>query len=244
MATELKDKLTPCTNKEALEALASAWIALFGNPAPKRESLCVLFGQWAEETAWGRAMHGNNMGNAKSVDGDGRDFAYFACNEVFSRAHAEQCVAAAKPRTDNPSKRDAVITSYIDDAQAIVWFYPSNPACRFRAFATLAEGASDYLAMLHQRFSLGWPAVLAGDPRAFVKAIKAQGYFTAPELPYENTVASIFATAMKVEFDMYPRLDPETAARALALVALTLQQESSQLNDTDLAPPPSSDDVA
>lgn len=49
----------------------------------------------------------------------------------------------------------------------------------FRAFASLEEGATDYLALLKKRFVSAWPAVLAGDPAAFVHALKLAHYFTA-----------------------------------------------------------------
>src|SRR5580700_1495233 len=76
-----------------------------------------------------------------------------------------------------------------------VWvtIHAGEPGSQFRAFTDAASGAVAYLAILKGRFGAAWSAVLTGDPRAFVRALKAQGYFTGDELTYENNVANIDA---------------------------------------------------
>jgi hypothetical protein len=74
----------------------------------------------------------------------------------------------------------------------VEWFDPEHPQTRFRAFGTLDEGALDYLTALHRRFEKSWPAVLAGEPAAFVHALRLQNYFTANEATYTKTVVSLF----------------------------------------------------
>jgi hypothetical protein len=74
----------------------------------------------------------------------------------------------------------------------VEWFDPDHPQTRFRAFATLDDGALDYLTTLHQRFEKSWPSVLAGDPAAFVHALRLQNYFTANEATYTKTAVSLF----------------------------------------------------
>ncbi|HVJ15040.1 MAG TPA: hypothetical protein VM686_06350, partial [Polyangiaceae bacterium] len=74
----------------------------------------------------------------------------------------------------------------------VVWFEPDHEACRFRAFATLQDGALDYLKTLHQRFQSAWPAVVAGDPAAFSHALKVARYYTADEAQYTKSVVSLF----------------------------------------------------
>jgi hypothetical protein len=73
-----------------------------------------------------------------------------------------------------------------------VWFEPDHPGCCFRAFATLDDGALDYLNTLHDRFKPAWPAVVAGDPQSFVHLLKINRYFTADEAQYTNSVVSLF----------------------------------------------------
>lgn len=74
----------------------------------------------------------------------------------------------------------------------VVWFDPDAPECRFRAFATLDDGALDYLRTLYQRFKRAWPAVQAGDPAAFSHSLRLQNYYTADEGQYTRTLVSLF----------------------------------------------------
>jgi hypothetical protein len=75
----------------------------------------------------------------------------------------------------------------------IVWFDPDDPACCFRAFNTLADGALDYLHTLRSRFSAAWPAVLNGDPAGFSHLLKLSRYYTADEHQYTQTLVSLFS---------------------------------------------------
>ena len=74
----------------------------------------------------------------------------------------------------------------------VVWFDPDNAACCFRAFADLNAGAADYLKTLNSRFQRSWPAVLSGDPAAFAHLLKLQGYYTANEAQYTQTLVALF----------------------------------------------------
>jgi flagellum-specific peptidoglycan hydrolase FlgJ len=171
--------------------------------------------QSALETGRWKHCHCWNLGNVKSSFGDGRDFTFFRCNEVLSGK--------------------------------TVWFDPPHPYTRFRAFRTLAEGAVDHLAFLRglTRYKIAWQWVMAGDPHAFVQALKAAGYFTADEAPYERSVASLFNEFSHLPFDVEPRpgtvpppaIDDETRERVLGLVAMCRLDLS--LRDTE---PPTTDD--
>jgi hypothetical protein len=74
--------VTKVAATEMVAAMERAWTARFAS-APKRESIYVLVAQWALETGWGKAMHAYNVGNLKSVEGDGHDYTYFACDEYI-----------------------------------------------------------------------------------------------------------------------------------------------------------------
>lgn len=190
---ELPDRLTPGTPSEVYAALRRAWVAQLGTE-PKRASLLILCAQWALETGWGKSCHGWNLGNVKGKpDGsDGRSWAFFACNEILPVGMARNYVARAGQRRDGNGP-SAVITRATATA-ATVWFYPPHPGCCFRAYATLDEGAADYLGLLRKRFASAWPAVVAGDPAAFGRALKAAHYYTADEAEYTRGLVSIVRT--------------------------------------------------
>lgn len=74
------------------------------------------------------------------------------------------------------------------------WFSPPHPQCRFRAFLSLAEASVDYLLFLTRaRYQPALKQAQAGDPRAFVDALKKGGFFTAAEEPYAKAVVSLTA---------------------------------------------------
>jgi hypothetical protein len=101
------------------------------------------------------------------------------------------------------------------------------PGAQFRAYPTLAAGAVDYLALLKTRFASAWPAVLAGDPRAFVQELARAHYFTADELTYENAVASLDAQLAK----LIPGDPPLPAVAPLAQVAIEEAADADSLHD-------------
>jgi hypothetical protein len=190
MSERLPDQLTPATPAEMYASLERAWKLSIGSTA-SRDSLLVLLGQWALETGRGKSMHCFNVGNAKHVDNDGRDFCFFACDEVIGGR--------------------------------IVWFYPVDPACCFRAFRTLDEGVADYLDLIRRRFAASWPAVLSGSPSLFAHMLKTQGYYTADEAQYAHTLVALFQ-----EFDM---------TLGLGFDLHTVAGQQAALNKLGMAPP-------
>jgi hypothetical protein len=54
----------------------------------------------------------------------------------------------------------------------------------FRAYASLDDGAFDYLRTLRKNFAFAWPAVEAGEPEDFAHRLKIARYYTAPEEQY------------------------------------------------------------
>ena len=183
---------TPASVEEVGAALGRVWTERFGEP-PSKASLCVLLAQWALETGRGKAMWNFNLGNQKGKpDGsDGRCWTFFACNELLPAKTANAMLARAGQRRDGMPGRNVAITRVQGDT-ATVWFYPDHPACCFRAYRTIDEGAADYLGLLHKRFSKAWPAVIAGDPSQFSHLLKASRYYTADEQQYTRSVVSLF----------------------------------------------------
>lgn len=231
MSIKISNRLTPVTPLQFLQGLAQAWVNLFTIP-PNPSSLLVLMAQSALETGRWKYIHNYNFGNAKSVAGDGRDFCFFACFEVFSKAVAAAYEANSKPEA--PAK----ITEQHSNGTATVWFYPEHPACRFRAYqvlngdntidewSSLVLGMTDYLGMLNKRFNKCWQAVLDGQPEEFVRALKAQGYFTAELQPYidiENALFKEFGH-LNVDFTALP-LIPDDKKQFFTDFSAQVQQE-------------------
>ena len=229
MALELQATKTPITKEQAIQALWQGWLTYFGANPPKKECLWVLAAQWALETGWGKSMWDYNFGNAKSIDGDGYDYQYFACDEILTTAQAQKYLASAPPGT-------VAIRPYATEGLADVWFYPKHPGCRFRAFTSAAIGAADYVKMVATRFSKAWPYVDAGDPRGFVHALKMQGYFTADETQYTNGLVGCYTVASKANVDYSGLGDLSAAASAQVdqVVADSIDQSISDAVETEL----------
>ena len=222
MPSELTAVETPVSKQDLLLALWQAWVQIFGSDPPKKESIFVLGGQWALETGWGKYMWCYNLGNVKSVEGDGHDYCFFGCGEELSLSVAQHAV--------HDSPLVTVKRTYGSGTQqmASVWIEPKHPWCRFRAFDTLLEGAVDYVKLLNKRFQRAWPAVLAGDPALFAHYLKQQGYYTADETQYTNTLRSTFHTmsSQNVDFTAAPQPDltDDQKSRIQNLVAMTMVQ--------------------
>lgn len=220
--------LTHATPQEMFEALSAAWSAAPGEgQQPTRESFLVLLAQWALETGWGHACRNWNIGNAKATPhGDTwpiesrHDWTFYSCNEVLSPTGAQRAVADARPRIDGMGP-DAVIYT---NKPGVVWFYPNNPACCFRSFETLAEGAHDYLDLLSHRFHAAWPAMLDGDPAGFAHVLKEERYYTASEEAYTRTLTSVFESLRKspdYELRAEPHVSAINVGAALGIVQTT-----------------------
>lgn len=116
-----------------------------------------------------------------------------------------------------------------------VWIDPPNPGCSFRAYATLEDGARDYLALLRHRFAVAWPAVLAGDPAAFAHELKVSGYYTADEAIYTRALSALYAELAKAIPTEQEAIDQDWVAEGQGSVPLTG-------NDDDPQPTPPGDD--
>lgn len=61
----------------------------------------------------------------------------------------------------------------------------------FRAYATLDDGAADYLSVMQNRFPEAMDQAKNGDPAAFAAALKRRGYYTASEQSYTHAMKSL-----------------------------------------------------
>jgi len=224
MANKLYDQVITIKSIDVFNSLWIAWLNLFNNP-PKKESILCLLAQSALETNRWKSIHCYNFGNIKSRDGDGRDYTFFACNEIMPLKMAQDYVSKS------PSL--AKITSIRNDGKAIVWFYPEHPACRFRAFKTINEGAIDYLSFLQTKYKKAWNAILDGDVCKFSHELKINGYYTADESSYTKGLKSLFDEFSKlpIDIDTLPILSSVQTEQLQNLVTLTLQESYSDSSE-------------
>jgi hypothetical protein len=229
MAKRLPDVITTCTPEQMFHALALAWVNMF-DEVPKINSILVLLCQWVLETGWGKSCHCWNVGNFKSSDGDGYDYVYYKCDERYDPVQAQHYINNVGKRSDGSGLSNVALESKNKDGTWTVYFWPDHPVSRFRASNTIEDGVKIYLSSMFNRFSKAWPAVLAGNPDAFVHLLKIQGYFTADEEQYRKTEHSVFNTLSVKHFDMsdLPILSDDHRAQIEGLIALT----SSQFSDT------------
>lgn len=203
----LPNVLTTVTQEQMLQALGQAWVQL-RHEAPTQGQLCLLTAQSAFETGWWKFMHCFNIGNVKSREGDGCDFTYFACWEMYSPSQATSAMMGQGDLVSIEGNQNA-------EGKVKVWFKPDHPVCRFRAYETLELAATDFLSKLMRRFSDAvpekdaWGAAVAEDPVAFCHALKLKGYYTGSEEIYTRQVKSIFDLLMKKPFDIATFAVPE-----------------------------------
>jgi hypothetical protein len=226
MPNKLPDLKTTLVKEDLAKSVWDAWCYLFGSN-PKKESIWVLLAQIQLETGL-KYCHNFNLGNVKSVDGDGYDYQFFGCGEELPLIQAQRAVH------DSPLVK--VVRTYMKGTtqMASVWIDPEHPWCRFRAFHSLLEGAVDYVKLLNKRFQKSWPAVIAGDPALFAHLLKVQGYYTADESVYVASVKSCFNEWAKLNVDYTTSLDlsQEEKTRVQNLVALTMAQSLDELLST------------
>ena len=160
---------------------------------PTDAFVAILTAQCALESGRWRSMHRNNPGNIKASENYEYLYCQFRCNEVI---HGK-----------------------------VEWFDPPHPQTNFRAFYDLETGVLDYLRFLsgRARYARAWAAAAAGDPVAFVEALKAAGYFTADVGPYLRAVVSLFNEYLRQlrepSRDTEPPTDDVSEAQAIMVIA-------------------------
>lgn len=114
-----------------------------------------------------------------------------------------------------------------------VIFEPPHPQTHFRAFASLAEGAREYLEMMHQRFAASWPEVLEGDAAGFAHALKRQRYYTADEHAYARALKDRYTF---FEEQIFP-INVQAALQALNYADVRAFQKAHGLTADGIAGP-------
>ena len=148
-------RLTPQTKAGIVSELGDAYLAEFGE-VPSARQLAILAAQVALETGHGKHLWNHNFGNIRG--------SYNGASTSLKHA-----------------------TEIIDGREVSV---PDG----FRAYPNAREGARDFLRFLGvdttphnnrpNRYQKAWDAACAGDVAAYVRELKAAGYFTASLTKY------------------------------------------------------------
>jgi hypothetical protein len=190
---EVPVKTTTPKPVEVVSALHEAW------PALTYEGARTLAAQFMAETGNGRYCFDWNLGNVKS--GPNEPHMYLRnVWEVMSPERAKAEVERAKGLAHVATTDEIKSRGWSCPAgQAVVVFQPPDPQCRFRAYASFAEGARKWLDY-HQAIARNDPTFLAsvnrGDTAAVAHALKRAHCYTAAEADYARLMA-----AKKTELD-------------------------------------------
>jgi hypothetical protein len=200
MAQHLPNVITTPTQEEMFNELGAAYVQCMGT-VPTKEKVCLLMAQSAFETGWWKYMHCYNIGNVKSVAGDGRDFTYFKCWELVPEYSVKTLQA-------HPKYGHLVSLESVDGlGRAKIWLAPDHPGCRFRAYKNLKLGVFDHFMKLLDKYTDedpkkdAWSFVVKCDPASFVHALKLKGYFTGDEATYVRQVTQIYHGLCAKKFD-------------------------------------------
>lgn len=160
---------TVASTKDYARAGVVAWRFLYRGAAPTKGQIGVLYAQWMVETS-GKHCWNWNIGNVKVTQAQ---------------------VDAGVPWFDLPG------TWEIIGGKRVV-LKEGDPGRRFRAYASLDAGMAEHLAFLrNRRYAPSWPSVEAGDPDGFARALKRQGYYTAPADDYARIMVGAHAQWMR-----------------------------------------------
>lgn len=187
-ATYVPPVLTPATPEHVSRAYRTALTNLVG--APSDEAVAVLHAHGALETGHFKSCYNHNGGNIKAGQQYVGAYTCFPIlNEVFDDGthwYTPEGELEGGPGTPLRYPPPLAVP-------------PGEPQSRFRAYSTLASGIEDkirFLARPEWRPALNF--ALTGNPDAFVRAIKARGYFTANVDTYARSVVQLTAKYLPV----------------------------------------------
>jgi hypothetical protein len=162
---------------------------------PSRESIGVLWAQYALETGGGTHCYNHNLGNVKHVAGDGFD--YCALKGVWEGMRAELFATLLHPPLGHLIRLDPSVDHQkaVGPGKLAVLFDPPHPATLFRAYPTLAAAMIEHLRFLKgKRYAPAWPAVEQGNVALFAAELHKAGYYTASVNAYAAGMLRWFLT--------------------------------------------------
>ena len=198
---------TPALLEDAVVAFVEAWPMVIPDPITAEAigvavAHCALecgnFGYQAGKPSDPPTCYCNNIGNTRAAIGEDCNVCQYPGSEIIGGK--------------------------------VVRFKPPDALSTFRAFDTLADGVAAQLLFLSRRtrYAQAWLRLLAGDPAGFVRQLKAHGYFTGSEAPYERAVVSIFSRvvpiAARIIAGQHHGITDEDRVHVSDMVLLTLSQ--------------------
>ena len=212
--------------------------------------VAVLIAQSALETGHWRMMRNYNFGNVKAhnkwVDGGG-GYTFFSkapphaeapVSETMSRAAAHANMKLARKRPD-ADELDMVFGPAKGGNRILCWFWARHPQTRFRAFATLREGAEAWLSVMRGRYRAALEPAARGDIAGYCRELKRLGpYFTEDVDRYAGVLQQLFQKYLPIVRAALPsavEIDPSPHSMSLSSADLPetyiLERERILLNE-------------
>lgn len=189
IATWLTPQLTHVSPEGASRAIRAALRKIAGDPSP--DAVAVIHAHQALETWHYKSCWNWGVGNIKAGSSYQGHYTAITLNERLKRDGVmkyvwfDPCLGELLSKGGPPR--------YPDRPWSVP---PAEPQCRMRAYLDLEAAEDEKLGEFFQeeRWRPAFECALAGDPAGYVRAIKAEGYFTAELGPYERAVVSLTAT--------------------------------------------------
>jgi hypothetical protein len=163
--------------------LQAAWPELTNNGAR------TLTAQFMAETGGGKYCFNWNLGNVKA--GANEPHMYLANVWECDSQDGANAQIARSGGLARIATSDEIRVHGWKCPRVVVVFSPPHPQCRFRAYASLADGAQRWLGH-HRRIASRNPNFLAalnvGDVAAVAHALKMARYYTAAEVDYARAM--------------------------------------------------------
>jgi hypothetical protein len=180
---EVATRTTTPTPRQVVDMLLSNWSALTENGAR------TLTAQFMAETGGGKYCFNWNLGNLKASANDPHMYLRNVW-ECDSPAGADAQVAKANGLARIATAAEIRAHGWKCPKVTVV-FDPPHPQCRFRAYASLQDGAQRWLGH-RQRIAKGnadyVTALNAGDIGRVAHALKQARYYTAGEADYARSM--------------------------------------------------------
>jgi hypothetical protein len=205
---EVPPHATKPTPDEVVSGLRSAW------PELTEEGAQTLAAQFMAETGGGKYCFNWNLGNVKAGPNEPHMYLrnVWEVDTIDGARAAAEASALAHVATPEEIKKHGWACPA---GKAIVVFQPPHAACRFRAYASLADGARKWIAFqkgVAGRNLTYLGALNRGDVAAVAHALKQARCYTAAEADYARLLA-----AKKAELDASTA--PDGDARAVGFHA-------------------------
>jgi hypothetical protein len=187
-SNEVVTTRTTPTVRDVVQMLLTSW------PMLTQAGARTLAAQFAGETGWGRYCFNWNLGNVKA----GPDDPHMYLSGIWEVLASNAAQAAVKNSGGFAHLASAAEIrkngwSAPGNGQSIAVFYPPHPMCRFRAYASLQQGAQRWVQRyqgIARRNADFLTAVNAGDVPGTAHALRQVGYYTATEQSYAAIMAS------------------------------------------------------